>query len=63
MFCTLRECAQTQSAKWVNPLCKSKVVKVIYYNYFYCQLFHIAQIQQHTHLDRGEDLDIIPTTY
>jgi len=58
-----RECTQTQSTKWMNPLCKSKVVKVIYYNYFYCQLFHITQIQQPTRPDRAECLSIIPTIY
>jgi len=58
-----REFTQTQSAKWMNPLCKSKVVKVIYYNYFYCQLFHIAPIQESTHPDEGEYLDIIPAIY
>lgn len=47
----------------MNPLCKSEVVKVIYYNYFYCQLFHIAPIQESTHPDEGEYLDIIPTIY
>lgn len=63
MFYRQREYTQTQSTKWMKPLCTSKVVKVIYYNNFYCQLFHIAQIQKCTHPDRGEYLDIIPTIY
>lgn len=40
VFCMQRECTHTQSTKRMNPLCKSKVVKVIYYNYFHCQLFY-----------------------
>lgn len=63
MLCMQGECTQTQSMKWMNPLCKSKVVKVIYYNYFYYQLFNITQIQQGTHPDRRKYLDIIPTIY